>query len=101
MELKEQLSVRARPLSEYSFLELQVWESVMDKLNHIAKIHSEKIYLDLGYTKHDLRKLENQSEEWAKLALELEKDLRKSLIKGFRSELMLQVIDKMIENANK
>ena len=99
-ELTEQFSVRARPLSEYSFLEVQVWENVMNKLSNISKIYTEKIYLELGYTSKELHKLKHTT-GWAKEALELKGDLDKSLIKGFRSQLMVEIIEKMIKNAKK
>lgn len=100
MEVNENFSVRARTLSEYSFLEVQVYNSVTKKLWKIADVYTEKIYLELGYTKEELYKLK-QTEEWAKLALELKFDLNKSLIKGFKSQLMVEIIEKMINNANK
>ena len=99
-ELKEQFSVRARPLREYSFLEVKVYQNVNEKLWKIADIYTEKIYLELGYTSKELYKLK-QTEEWVELALELKLDLKKSLIKGFRSQLMVEIIEKMIKNANK
>jgi hypothetical protein len=99
-EVNENFSVRARPLSEYSFLEVQVYTEVTDKLWEIADLYTEKIYLELGYSSKQLYELK-QTEEWAKLALELKLDLNKSLIKGFRSQLMVEMIEKMINNANK
>ena len=39
-EVNENFSVRARPLSEYSFLEVQVYTEVTDKLWEIADLYT-------------------------------------------------------------
>ena len=49
-EVNENFSVRARPLSEYSFLEVEVYTNVTEKLWDIAEQYTEKIYLELGYS---------------------------------------------------